>query len=645
VAKELRVKHFAFLAIGAGIVFANIAAAAPPYTPSQSTPKVVIETIVGDITIELFPVQAPITVNNFLQYVNSSFYDGLMIHRSTNYTTFKIIQGGGYYFKAGSIYHKSEGLRPPIINESYNGLSNLRATVAMARTPDPNSATSEFYINVTDNPFLDRNYPGGDGYGYCVFGQVISGMAVVDQIQQLSILPNPDPNDGYPYYESYGQKYPVNVYRQQVRVCVSPSGNDTTGLGSVDSPLKTIQKGIDVVNEPGHVVPAPATYTGAGNVDLDFKGKAITVRAIEPYDENTVTKTVIDCQGSSANKHRGFYFHTGEDANSVVQGLTIMNGYQTLGGGIRCDSSPTIKNCAIINNAASSLGGGIYCYNSDAVIANCTISANTAITKGGALCCDYGSSPTLANSILWNNSAPSGGEIAITSSGVASTLAVSYSDVRGGQTGIYKESGCSANWGIGNLDINPSFVDAANNDYHLQSRQRQWKDANGWMQGTRTSVCIDAGNPGSGLGYESDQPTNVRIDMGSYGGTTKASIAPTDWRLRADIDNDGATNGVDFAWFAHFWKNHGSEIAADLDRNGIVDMTDVQLFTEDWVRPAGVLSATEADFNGDDIVNCRDFAILAKEWLQVGTYKTSDINGDRIVNIYDLDLLAEDWLR
>ncbi len=147
-------KYFAYLLLAGGLVFSSEAGGAPPYTPSQSTPKVVIETIVGDITIELFPGQAPITVNNFLQYVNAGFYNDLIIHRVTKDATFKVVQGGG--FEPGGI-QRTQGLRPPIINESFNGLSNLRATVAMARTSDPNSATSQFYINVTSNPFLDRS--------------------------------------------------------------------------------------------------------------------------------------------------------------------------------------------------------------------------------------------------------------------------------------------------------------------------------------------------------------------------------------------------------------------------------------------------------------------------------------------------------
>jgi parallel beta-helix repeat protein len=630
------VKHFAILTLIGGLVFSAAAAGVPPYTPSQTTPKVVIETIVGDITIELFPSQAPITVNNFLQYVNSGFYDDLIIHRVVNGPSYWIVQGGSY--QPGRI-QRTQGLRPPIINESYNGLSNLRGTVAMARTTDPNSATSGFYINDANNILFDRGYNGPTDAGYCVFGQVISGMNIVDQIVQLPTLPQ------WPQCPYYGQ-YWVYVFRQQVRVCVSPTGNDTTGLGSVDSPLQTIQKGIDVVNEPGHVVAAPATYTGAGNRDLDFKGKAITVRSTEPRDANIVTKTVINCQGSSSSQHRAFYFHTGEDINSVVKGLTIINGYQTSGGAIWCqNTSPTIKNCTIINNTASSFGGGIYCYNSDAVISNCTFSANTAISRGGAIHCNYYSGVTVGNSILWNNTAASGHEIALAGSSSPSAITVSYSDVKGGRAEVYSETGCSAVWGLGNLDIDPRFVNAANSDYHLQSRQSQWEDANGWKQGARTSPCIETGNPGSDIVYEPNDWLLLRIEMGAYGGTTKASIPPEDWGLLADIDNDGMADNFDFAWFAGQWLNEGNELPADLDGSKNVDITDLQYFCDDWLQASAAILVGKADFNGDGIINIKDFAVLAGQWQQQGIGKTSDLNDDAIVNIYDLYWFAKVWLR
>jgi parallel beta-helix repeat protein len=570
------VKHFIFLSLAAGLVFSAVASGAPPYTPSQNTPKVVIETIMGDITIELFPTQAPATVNNFLQYVNSGYYDGLIIHRVIpNF----MIQGGGY-LPGG--YLKSDGLRPPIINESYNGLKNLRATVAMARTNDPNSATSQFFINVVNNSFLNYGDPNSDGFGYCVFGQVISGMDIADQIVNLPILP--------PQYANgltdcpYSGNYYVYVYKQQVRVCVSPSGNDSTGIGSPDAPFKTIQKGIDIIATPGHVVPTPATYTGTGNIDLDFKGKKITVRAIEPRDFYTATTTAINCQGSSANKHRAFYFHTSEDANSVVKGLTIINGYQTSGGAIWCNSNPTIKNCTFTNNTASSFGGGIYCYDSNAVISNCTFSKNTALSKGGALCCDYYSGATLGNSILWNNAAPSGHEIALAGSSTPSSLKVLYNDIKGNRPDIYTETNCQLNWGPGNIDTDPCYVNYDGNNLNLQSTIWQWDDVNGWSEGKNNSFCIDAGNPGSGLGDEGITSANVRINMGAAGGTVKASVPPDEWRLLSDIDNDGITNDIDFAWFAQYWHANGSELPADLDRNGTVDISDLKLFSDDWMR-------------------------------------------------------------
>jgi len=148
---------------------------------ADNTPKVVIETNFGDIAIELFPNQAPITVDNFLQYVNSGFYNGLLFHRVVEGF---VIQGGGFYVYDNTLYQRQAG--DPIINESYNGLGNFRGTIAMARTSEPNSATSQFFINHMDNFFLDRAN-ADDGFGYCVFGRVLTGMDVVDAIAQTPV--------------------------------------------------------------------------------------------------------------------------------------------------------------------------------------------------------------------------------------------------------------------------------------------------------------------------------------------------------------------------------------------------------------------------------------------------------------------------
>lgn len=126
----------------------------------------------GVITLQLDAEKAPATVKNFLEYVNSGFYNGTIFHRVIGNF---MIQGGG--FEPGMTQKKTNA---PIQNEAANGLKNDKYTIAMARTSDPQSATAQFFINVNDNGFL--NYPGQDGWGYCVFGKVVEGKEVVDAI-------------------------------------------------------------------------------------------------------------------------------------------------------------------------------------------------------------------------------------------------------------------------------------------------------------------------------------------------------------------------------------------------------------------------------------------------------------------------------
>jgi cyclophilin family peptidyl-prolyl cis-trans isomerase len=141
-------------------------------------PKVILQTTFGDIGLELYADEAPITVENFLMYVNTGFYDGLVFHRIV--PDF-VIQSGSHYYENGRAKSRTPGAR--IENESYNGLSNLRGTIAMARyNSNPDSATSSFFINLLDNGEWLDYLQAWDGVGYCVFGHVISGMDVVDTI-------------------------------------------------------------------------------------------------------------------------------------------------------------------------------------------------------------------------------------------------------------------------------------------------------------------------------------------------------------------------------------------------------------------------------------------------------------------------------
>lgn len=132
----------------------------------------------GVITLELDADKAPVTVENFMQYVRDGFYDGTIFHRVINGF---MIQGGGMEPGMGQ-----KETREPIKNEADNGLSNVNGSIAMARTNDPNSATAQFFINVKDNAFLDHTSPTPQGWGYCVFGKVTEGMEVVDEIKKVA---------------------------------------------------------------------------------------------------------------------------------------------------------------------------------------------------------------------------------------------------------------------------------------------------------------------------------------------------------------------------------------------------------------------------------------------------------------------------
>ncbi len=288
----------------------------------------------------------------------------------------------------------------------------------------------------------------------------------------------------------------------------------------VPSEYPTIQDAIDAAMDGDIVLVAPGVYTGEGNRDIDFLGKAITVKSA--YGQEY---TVIDCQ----DEGRGFYFHTLENVESILDGFTITNGWDYEGGGIYCYdssspiimnctisgnttykygggvycnhfscpiitnctisgntsdygggiysqySSPTITNCALTGNTAYgaySQGGGIYCDESFPVITNCTITGNTALHYGGGIYSQY-SSPTITNCILWNDLPEE----------VYGNAAIKYSDVEDGW------------YGEGNIDENPRFIAPSEGKFQLLP----------------SSPCIDSGAPT----FEVPPGGGSRIDMGA----------------------------------------------------------------------------------------------------------------------------------
>ncbi|MDX3907718.1 MAG: peptidylprolyl isomerase [Pigmentiphaga sp.] len=142
-----------------------------------AAPQVALQTTAGRIVLELDEARAPGTVANFMQYVREGHYNGTIFHRVINGF---MIQGGGF-----TPDMREKSTRPPIRNEASNGLKNTAYTVSMARTPDPHSASAQFFINVADNDFLNYRAPTASGWGYAVFGKVVQGKDVVDQIKAV----------------------------------------------------------------------------------------------------------------------------------------------------------------------------------------------------------------------------------------------------------------------------------------------------------------------------------------------------------------------------------------------------------------------------------------------------------------------------
>ncbi len=587
--------------------------------------QVALQTNYGDIVLELYPAQAPITVQNFLDYTNSHFYDGLIFHRVIfNF----MIQGGGY-----DTHLYKHPTNPPIVNESYNGLSNLCGTIAMARTPDPNSATSEFFINQNNNLFLDRAN-AVDGYGYCVFGHVTSGMDIVDSIASVET--------GLRWgFEDFPLQW---VIIQRVRLCVyvTPTGNDTTGTGAVDKPFKTIQKAINTVSEPTSIMVAPGTYYEK----INFNGKNVAVTSLDPTDPTIVATTIID----AGRGGRAVTFTGTETSVAELSGLTIKNGSATAGGAIyggapgaeatihsnviisnSATNGGAIANCdgaihhnVIRGNSASALGGGLYACGGQ--IYNNTIYGNTAANGGGLANCGQAE---ITNCIVWGNSAGSAGDQIYDSAAPFTTA--TYSCVQGGMQGL------------GNLSRDPLFADAVGGDVHLKcAGYRYDPQAGHWVTDSVTSPCIDTGSPGFSHDKELGSP-NLRVNMGAYGNTPQASVALPGWALTSDINNDGRADSGDMAQMAADWLRTVHP-ASDVNHDGIVNSIDFAVFAYERFQTAG-WCWSEPDLSGDGNVDFIDFARAAANWGKVGTGLEGDFNADTTVDDSDMAFFAGVWLK
>jgi len=291
---------------------------------------------------------------------------------------------------------------------------------------------------------------------------------------------------------------------------LSPAGAARTIYVGNDAPADfgTIQAAIDDANNGDTVIVKPGTYVGPGNRDIDFKGKAITVTGTDPNDWDVVRHTVIDCQGTQKEPHRGFLFTTGEGPNSVLSGVKITGGFapsipleiykKTVGGGICCNkSSPSILRCIVSDNFADQGGGGLFAYNSNPTIRHCEFPSNISSGGGGAIDV-WGGRVTLASCSVTGNCGYHGGGI----NGWAATLLLDNCLIRHNESQSWGAAMCVQS-SVQSIIVNCTIIDNCN-----QGGSPAVEFVNG-PGPTRLANCIVWGNSGGGI-----RSLHTQMDLG-----------------------------------------------------------------------------------------------------------------------------------
>ncbi|MHC4640871.1 MAG: right-handed parallel beta-helix repeat-containing protein [Planctomycetota bacterium] len=401
-------------------------------------------------------------------------------------------------------------------------------------------------------------------------------------------------------YEFWGPVY-VDDDAQNDPGPGDPQVSDPLENGTEDHPFDTIQEAIDLSVDWYTVLVRQGSYfEPAGGSTVDFLGKNITLKSEDPTDwdivDNTIIRSYVQFSGTEDTncKFTGFKIRNlegaiyGNHTHATISHCNI-SGNGPCGATVIKDCDGTISNCLITDNTTF-FYCGVYpvVFGCNGLIKNCTIANNESGLSVGTA--------TIENCIIYNNT---GSQLAVTN---GNTVDISYSIVQDGLAGVVGDG--HVNWGPGNINTDPCFVRLGywgmgepaliEGDYHLRSEGWRWNtEGKSWTYDFVTSRCVDAGNPGSPLRDElmsvPRDPNNVwginlRINMGAYGGTGQASMPPHDWALLADLNNDGMTNFVDFAYQTQDWLTIAPEQPGDLNRDGVLDTMDLALLAQDWLK-------------------------------------------------------------
>jgi len=443
-------------------------------------------------------------------------------------------------------------------------------------------------------------------------------------------------------------------------IYVDVNGPNDPGTGTFDDPFRRIQDAIDDAVNGDIVEIQPGLYTGEGNYDLDPNGVAITIRSTDPNNPDVAANTIIDPNGAG----RGFSLDSDEDANCVISGLTIRNGYSSwYGASVYCyRSSPTIRNCIIKNGRAADSGGGFYCDTSNTKIINCTITGNRAAYYGGGVSC-YGSNPEIVGCTINNNSAGSEGggfDLVLSSATVLNCIITNNRATSSGGFNCYTPSGTGEPTLINCCTLTRNVATDLGGALYCQDGSSV----------TIKNSILWANEAASGPQVAFDAISNASISYSDVQGGEAGVFDPCsglvwdDSNMDADpcfssFDPNGDPNMWDFHLQSAYgrWDPNTQSWITDSNTSPCIDTGDPN---SDWsIEPwpngrrvnMGVYGGTNqasmngnpADFDIDGSVDFVDLAELSNKWSTKAAC-IEDLTNNGVVDFADLKIFADNWL-